>query len=161
MTPKQIAGIDRATAADAPAVAVLAGELLGEIMTSIGIPAFNFELEATTGRLRDYLAQEKYFVFVARDADGTLAGFIALIESYALYAEGAFGTIPEFYVRPQWRNNSVGRYLVGRAVAFGTTRGWTRLEVTTPPLPEFARTLAFYEREGFSISGGRKLKRSL
>jgi len=36
--------------------------------------------------------------------------------------------------------------------------GWTRLEVTTPPLPQFDKTLAFYTREGFSITGGRKLK---
>jgi hypothetical protein len=28
-------------------------------------------------------------------------------------------------------------------------------------LPQFDRTLAFYEREGFAISGGRKLKVSL
>lgn len=153
--------ITRATAADAPAVAVLVGELLAEIMTAIGQPAFNFELDATTNRLRDFIAREKYFVFVARDAAGVPAGFIALIESYALYAEGAFGTIPELYIRPDFRNKRAGRGLVESAVAFATSRGWTRLEVTTPPLPEFARTLAFYEREGFSISGGRKLKRSL
>jgi hypothetical protein len=41
---------------------------------------------------------------------------------------------------------------------FGNDRGWKRLEVTTPPLPQFDATLAFYEREGFEISGGRKLK---
>ena len=35
------------------------------------------------------------------------------------------------------------------------------LEVRTLPLPEFDRTLAFYQRAGFSISGGRKLKREL
>ena len=33
-----------------------------------------------------------------------------------------------------------------------------RLEVTTPPLPEFERTLSFYETNNFEISGGRKLK---
>jgi len=44
------------------------------------------------------------------------------------------------------------------ARAFGASKGWTRLEVTTPPLPAFERTLAFYEREGFAITGGRKLK---
>ena len=48
--------------------------------------------------------------------------------------------------------------MVAQTKAFGATRGWTPLEVTTPPLPELARTLAFYEREGFAISGGRKLK---
>jgi hypothetical protein len=32
------------------------------------------------------------------------------------------------------------------------------LEVTTPPLPQFDIALAFYERESFEITGGRKLK---
>jgi len=43
----------------------------------------------------------------------------------------------------------------------GATLGWKRLEVTTPPLPQFDNTLAFYEREGFAITGGRKLKLAL
>jgi len=86
--------------------------------------------------------------------------FIALYESYALYAEGAFATIPELYVRPAYRANGLGLRLV-QAKSFGASRGWTRLEVTTPPLPQFDRTLAFYEREGFAISGGRKLKIAL
>ena len=79
-------------------------------------------------------------------------------ESYALYAEGAFGTIPELYVRPEYRGNALGLRLVSEVKSFGSSRGWTRLEVTTPPLPQFERTLAFYEREGFAIAGGRKLK---
>lgn len=41
---------------------------------------------------------------------------------------------------------------------FADEKGWKRLEVTTPPLPQFDATLSFYEREGFEISGGRKLK---
>jgi GNAT superfamily N-acetyltransferase len=83
---------------------------------------------------------------------------VALCECHALYAEGAFGTIPELYVRPDYRTRKLGRRLVNEAKAFGATRGWKRLEVTTPPLPQFDRTLAFYEREGFSVAGGRKLK---
>jgi GNAT superfamily N-acetyltransferase len=78
-----------------------------------------------------------------------------------MYAEGAFGTIPELYVRPAYRANRLGLDLVFQAKSFGASRGWTRLEVTTPPLPQFDRTLAFYEREGFSITGGRKLKVTL
>jgi hypothetical protein len=39
--------------------------------------------------------------------------------------------------------------------------GWKRLEVTTPPLSLFERSLSFYTREGFSITGGRKLKLAL
>lgn len=153
--------VRRAEAADAPDVAIMVGELLAEIIDAIGIQAFNFDLEATTARLADFIGHDKYFVFVAQDADSRPAGFIALYESHALYAEGAFGTIPELYVRPPFRRQSLGTGLLNQAKAFATSRGWTRLEVTTPPLPQFDRTLAFYEREGFAITGGRKLKAAL
>mgnify|MGYP001572783064 CR=1 FL=1 len=135
----------------------MVGELLAEIMNAIGVQAFNFDLAETTSRLKDFLDREKYFVFVARGRNANPVGFIALYESYALYAEGPFGAIPELYVRPEYRVNGLGLHLVSQAKSFGTLRGWTRLEVTTPPLPQFDRTLAFYEREGFAISGGRKL----
>jgi len=153
--------IQQAIASDAQEIAVMVGELLIEIMSTIRVQAFNFDLAETTSRLQDFLDREKYFVFVARGGCGNPAGFIALYESYALYAEGAFGTIPELYVRPECRANGLGLRLVSQAKSFGALRGWTRLEVTTPPLPQFDRTLAFYEREGFAISGGRKLKVSL
>ena len=153
--------IQQAIASDAQEVAVMVGELLTEIMNAIGVQAFNFDLAETTARLKDFIDREKYFVFIARSESGGPAGFIALYESYALYAEGAFGTIPELYVRPEHRTNGLGLHLVSQAKSFGASRGWTRLEVTTPPLPQFDRILAFYEREGFAISGGRKLKVSL
>lgn len=153
--------ISRATAKEAKEVAVMVGELLVEIMNAIGIMAFNFDFEETAIRLQLFLNQEKYFVFVARTDEGATVGFIALYESYALYAEGAFGTIPELYVRPEYREQNIGLQLVDAAKSFGAIRNWTRLEVTTPPLPQFDRTLAFYEREGFAISGGRKLKAEL
>ena len=150
--------IQRAHAEDAPAVAVLVSELLAEIMNAIGVQAFNFNLQETTERLATYLANETYFVFVARPDGGNPIGFVALSECHALYTEGAFGTIPELYVRPNYRTRRLGMRLVSEAKAFGAARGWKRLEVTTPPLPQFDRTLAFYEREGFSVAGGRKLK---
>jgi GNAT superfamily N-acetyltransferase len=153
--------IHRATADDAREIAVLAGDLLAEIMNAIGVHAFNFDKDETTARLEDFLDREKYFVFVARNLNGDLVGFIDLYESYALYAEGAFGTIPELYVRPEYRSNNVGQRLLAQAKAFGESRGWKRLEVTTPPLPQFGKTLSFYEREGFAITGGRKLKLAL
>lgn len=153
--------IQRATTDDVPEVAIMVGELLAEIMGTIGVPAFNFDLAGTRSRLADYLACEKYFVFLARDGEGYPVGFIALYECYALYAEGAFGTIPELYVRGKHRSARLGFRLVAEAKSFANSRGWRRLEVTTPPLPQFYRTLVFYEREGFSISGGRKLKMAL
>ena len=150
--------IKRAVVSDAPEVAVMVGELLTEIMAAVGIQAFNFNLAETTERLIDFINREKYFVFVVCGVKDKPAGFIALYESYALYAEGTFGTIPELYISPEYRSNELGRFLVSQAKHFGASRGWSRLEVTTPPLPQFDRTLAFYEREGFSITGGSKLK---
>lgn len=153
--------IQRANTSDAPEIAEMVGELLAEIINAIGEQAFNFNPVQTTLRLSDFIDREKYFVFIARSESARPAGFIALYESYALYAEGAFGTIPELYVRPDYRSKALGLRLVSQAKTFGSSRKWTRLELTTPPLPQFARTLAFYEREGFSITGGRKLKFSL
>lgn len=85
-------------------------------------------------------------------------GFLALYESYALYSEGVYGTIPELYVRPADRSQGNGSAFLVEAKQVGQLRNWRRLEVTTPPLPQFDRTLAFYQRHGFAISGGRKLK---
>lgn len=153
--------IHRVTAGDAPEVAVLVGELLDEIMGVMGLSAFNFSLDETTRRLRDFIDRKKYFVFVARSGDAGPVGFVTLYESYALYAEGTFGTLPEFYVRPAYRSQGVGRRLMDQAKAFGKSRAWTRLEVTTPPLPQYDKTLSFYERMGFAVTGGRKLKVAL
>jgi GNAT superfamily N-acetyltransferase len=153
--------IQPATAGHAQEVAIMVGELLHEIMNAIGIQAFHFDLEETTARLADFIEHEKYFVFIARDKEAGPVGFITLYESYALYAEGAFGTIPELYVRPQFRSQDIGFRLVEQAKTFGKSRGWKRLEVTTPPLPQFDRTLSFYEKGGFAITGGRKLKAAL
>lgn len=153
-----IISIRRATLEDANNIAVMVGELLNEIMSSIGVPAFNFSLEETTDRLKDFMSREKYFVFVAESKREGLIAFITLSENHALYAEGAFGIIPEFFVRSTFRSQRVGLRLVEQAKIFGISRRWKRLEVTTPPLPQFDKTIAFYEREGFAITGGRKLK---
>ena len=131
-------------------------------MSVVGVPAFNFSRIETTNRLREFLENEKYVVFVARNGvDGKQVGFIALYESYSLYAEGVFGTIPELYVRPEHRSMGIGRMLIDSAKAFGAEKKWRRLEVTTPPLPHFEKALRFYEREQFVITGGRKLKVTL
>lgn len=151
--------IDLAQPADAPIIARMVGELLHEIMAQIGTKAFGFDQEETEARVQSWLRDGKYIVLLARDgAQAEPLGFLALYESYALYAEGAFGTMPELFVRPAYRSSGVGATLISEAQLVGQTKGWSRIEVTTPPLPQFARTLVFYEQQGFSISGGRKLK---
>ena len=155
--PIQIA---QAQPEDADSVATLVGELLHEIMAAVKDKVFDFHHDSTVVRARSWMKDGLYTVFLAREG-GEPLGFLALYESYALYTEGAYGTIPEFYVRPAHRSKGLGTALLEQARQLGQSRGWRRLEATTPPLPQFDRTLAFYQREGFSISGGRKLKLEL
>ena len=151
--------IFRATKDQAETIAILVGELLQEIMDRIGIDVFHFDLEETKSRLVEFIEHEKNFVFVAIDQNtNEMIGFVTVYEGYALYAEGAFGTMAELYVKPSYRSKGIGKMLIQSVKEFGDQRGWKRLEVTTPPLPQFDATLSFYEREGFEISGGRKLK---
>jgi len=140
-------------------LSVMVGELLSEIMSAINQKAFNYDEQKTEERAKNLIENGKYWVFIAWDTEKKVpVGFISLYESYALYAEGAYGTIPELYVKNDWRSNSIGNELLYEAVDFARKKGWHRLEVTTPPLPEFDRTLNFYQKNGFDISGGRKLK---
>ena len=140
-------------------LSVMVGELLNEIMNKINEKAFNFDEKETEKRAQALIEDEKYWVFLAKDTEsGALIGFVSLYESYALYTEGAYGTIPELYVRPDWRSKNIGKSLLNRATEYAQTKKWGRLEVTTPPLPEFKRTLKFYQENNFEISGGKKLK---
>jgi GNAT superfamily N-acetyltransferase len=140
-------------------VAAMAGELLEEIMAATGVRHFSVDLEQTAQQLGDFIDNGIYAVFAARvGGSDKMTGFIALCETHALYAQGVFGIVPELYVRPAYRSQGVGARLIDVAIAYGRKRGWKRLEVTTPPLPEFDRTLAFYERRGFAVTGGRKMK---
>lgn len=140
-------------------LSVLIGELLDEIMEKTGINAFNFNREETEARASKLISDGKYWVFVAREiTTKNVIGFSSLYESFALYAEGAYGTIPELYVMKIWRSRLIGEKLLNEVMKFAQEKGWHRIEVTTPPLPEFGRTLSFYQKNGFEITGGRKLK---
>lgn len=115
-----------ATVQDVPQIAEMVGELLAEIMAAIGERAFNFDLAVTIERLGAFLSQEKYFVFVAFDGDRP-AGFVALYESYALYAEGPSARSPSsMFARPiaprHWACNCFPRQRLSAVRAVGS--GW-------------------------------------
>ncbi len=148
-----------ASPVDAEVVARLVGELVNEIMEATGGQEFHFDHEEAKARVEDFLKRGVCFPFLAKDVETKQClGVVCLSEGHALYAEGDLGTITELYVCPPFRSCGIGALLLEKAKEFGKSRFWRRLEVTTPPLPLFDKTLAFYERHGFAVTGGRKLK---
>jgi GNAT superfamily N-acetyltransferase len=152
-----ITEIDGSRAED---IARLAVCLTNEIIERTGIQHFDVDVPKAVRLCEQYLHNGHYTVFAAVDG-AEIVGFGALCESYSLYAEGAFGIIQEFYVQPHHRSSGVGRQLIDALVAEAKQRNWTRLELCTPPLPEFDRTVSFYQDNGFEITGGYKMKRPI
>ena len=149
--------IEEATTHHAVEVAQLTGALLSEIMEVTNTKAFEYDEEETVKRIKDLMHKGIYSIFVATSHEKVI-GFVAIAKSYALYAQGEFGTITEFYVLPEYRSLGVGKMLLEKAKVFSIVQNWSSLEVTTPPLPFFQCSLEFYESHGFEIRGGRKLR---
>ena len=100
--------LDHAQPNDASVIAQMLGELLREIMALVETKTFGFHQEETETRARSWITNGKYNVVLARDGvQPEPLGFLALYESFALYTEGAYGTIPEFYVRPAYRSKGI------------------------------------------------------
>jgi len=146
-----------ATPTDAVLVAEMATALTTEIIERTGIQHFNVDLQETTRLCRRLIDSQSYVALVATD-NSIPVGFAGLCESHALYTEGTFGIVQEFYVIPLARSSGVGAALLKAASDHARSSGWRRLELCTPPLPEFHRSLVFYERYGFEVTGGRKMK---
>ena len=58
--------------------------------------------------------------------------------------------VRECYVAPAYRNRAVGSALLDAAIALAPLKGWVCMELRTPPLPEFAKSLAFYQKHARS-----------
>ena len=152
--------ISSATEHDAATVAELTRELLEEIMGMTGARHFSADAGALAVLCRDFLAGSGYSAYLSYHAEKAV-GLITLSETRALYAGGRFGVITECYVHPDFRGCGLGKRLLSVAREHAKSMGWTRLEVTTPPLPEFDRTLSFYQANGFDVAGGRKMKSAI
>ena len=98
-------------------------------------------------------SREAVHIFVAGDLGGHPVGIMTVVESFAIYANGSYGIINEMYVVPSHRSSGVGHQLIQAAKEFGVERKWTRVEVTAPESDRWARTRAFYQREGFRFAG--------
>lgn len=126
-------------------------QLLGDLFEEVGHTP-------TASEIADIFLQidadDMHSTLLALDEDGDAVGVITIVESLALYAGGRIGVINELYVVPEYRSEGVGKLLLDAAKELADQRGWARIEVTTPG-EEYAKTLRFYEREGFMPIGPR------
>ena len=149
--------VDKSRAED---IARLAVCLTTEIIERTGVQHFDVDLPRAIKLCKSYIENGQYTVVAAFEKNN-IVGFGALCESHSLYAEGAFGIIQEFYVLPKYRSKDIGRKLLDEIVVLASSKGWQRLELCTPPVPEFQRTVEFYQANGFDITGGYKMKRAI
>ncbi len=90
--------------------------------------------------------------------ENKVIGYISFYESFALYANGRFMTVTELFVSESYRSQNIGQQLLSIAKHIANQRNYNRIELTTPPLPAYQRSVLFYQREGFEVTGGRKMK---
>lgn len=152
--------IKTACVEDAPLIAALVLELTGEITAACQGVQLAGDHALTAGLCAEWMADQRYLVLLAY-VEGQAAGVITAAESYALYAGGKIGIVQECYARPARRAQGVGQALMDAMLALAAQRGWAAVELCTPPLPQFARAIEFYQRHGYVPVGGRKMRRAL
>lgn len=145
---------------DAEAIATMINLLTEEISGHSNSRYFRINIEGSIRLCRDLLTEGHCAAILAYSGERPIA-VATIVETYALYAGGKVGVVQELYVDAGFRSRGVGAQLLKQVQEYGLRRDWCCLELTTPPLPEFARTLGFYEQNGLSAVGGRKMRQYL
>ena len=114
----------------------------------------------TASTCRDLIEQGRYLTLLSF-AEDTPIGVATISEGCALYVSGLLATVQEFYVVPEWRSRQVGAPMMTRIQELGHRRQWKAIDLCTPPLPQFDRSVTFYEGCGFAVVGSRKMRVSL
>ena len=102
----------------------------------------------------------KFHALILEDG-GRAIGFATFYESFALYAGGSYMTVTELFIESASRSKGYGAQALEWLREYGKRAGYSRIELTTPPVPEFQRSLDFYLQNGFEVTGGRKVKYDL
>lgn len=150
----------QATTADAKLISDMVLALTEEITSRSNLPLFNISGKETEQRFTQLLNAGHYHTCLCY-VDDCPVGMVTYTETHALYAGGAIGLIQEFYVEPEARSLGIGSLMVDHIRTLGQQNDWSCIELCTPPLPEFEDTLNFYQRNGLTPVGGRKMRQSL
>ncbi|WP_234735470.1 GNAT family N-acetyltransferase [Tellurirhabdus bombi] len=76
------------------------------------------------------LADPEIHYFIAIQ-ENTAVGFISCHCQYLLHHAGKIAEIQELYVRPEYRNQQIGRQLLAHVEQLAIQQHWINLEVTT------------------------------
>lgn len=150
----------QATPDKAEIIGSLVVQLTQEICERTNAQHFNIDLKGTVQRCEELLSAGHYAAIIGW-SDVTSVAVSTITETYALYAGGKIGVIQEFYVIPEFRCSGVGAMLLEQVKNYGQKQGWSCIELCSPPLPEFERTLSFYQNNGLVPVGGRKMRQNL
>ena len=135
-------------------------ELTQEICERTHVEHFNIDLDGTINQCEQLLNDGHYAAIIGFSGDIAVA-VATISETYALYAGGKIGVIQEFYVAPNARSLGVGAELIEQVKTYGEKKCWSCIELCTPPLPEFERTVSFYQENGLIPVGGRKMRQNI
>lgn len=149
-----------ATLKDSEVIGSLVVELTTEICELTNAQHFDIDLNGTIQRCKSLISDGHYLAIIGVYENNPIA-VVTMTETYALYAGGKIGVIQEFYVSPEFRASGVGSMLIEQVQDYGKKHNWSCIELCTPPLPEFKRALNFYQKNGLSPVGGRKMRQAL
>lgn len=149
-----------ATEHDADLIGSLVMDLTTEICELTNTAHFDIDLPSTVKRCKKLMNEGHYAAIIGSQNEIPIA-VVTLSETYALYAGGKIGIIQEFYISSDFRSSGIGSMLIKQVEAYGNQHEWSCIELCTPPLPEFERTLAFYQKNGLRAVGGRKMRLAL
>ena len=149
-----------ATFKDSEIIGSLVVNLTAEICELTNTQHFDIDLKDTIQRCNE-LIRDGHYAAIIGVHEGNPIAVVTMTETYALYAGGKIGVIQEFYVSPEFRASGVGSMLIEQVKDYGHKHNWSCIELCTPPLPEFAHTLNFYQKNGLSPVGGRKMRQAL
>ena len=149
-----------ATVNDSEVIGSLVVDLTTEICELTDTKHFDIDLKSTIQRCHELINDGNYAAILGFNESKVVA-VVTMSETYALYAGGKIGVIQEFYISPEFRASGLGSVLVGQVKNYGKKHKWSCIELCTPPLPAFERTLNFYQKNGLNPVGGRKMRQAL
>jgi len=142
--------VRKAAETDAPEVVRLVTRLLSELRGEV----WTGDKQSLIEKTREFIKNGECVAFLI-EADGKIIGVLTISVTVAVRTEGEHGIIQELYIEPEYRASGYGKKLLDQAITLTRAKGWPRLEVGTPPVPQWERTLAFYEKNSFVQIGPR------